>query len=305
MDEPPADDQLPARVRISACIVCRNEADRLADCLTSVSWVDEILIMDLQSQDSSVDIARAHGARVIQREPFPIVEPLRNELAARARAEWILALDPDERISPALATELLTLAQRDDIDAVVVPRMNWDFGYPPTSPIQRHEPQLRMYRRSQVTWPLIPNTLPVVPADRTYHLPRRDEVAILHDRNRNIPESLERAIRYAPAQAQSYIDQGRTFSAAAMLRAIFRQVDKEFFNAQSWRDGVPGLLRVWTLVAFKVYVWACFWQLSGAKRDPADDTLILRFGQLLNVARRGAQVCTTLWKVVARVLPTR
>src|SRR5581483_8858263 len=76
---------------ISACIVCRNEADKLPPCLESVRWADEILVMDLSSTDDSADIARAYGARVISREPYPIVEPLRNELASVARGEWILA----------------------------------------------------------------------------------------------------------------------------------------------------------------------------------------------------------------------
>lgn len=84
--------------QISVCIVCCNEADKLFPCLKSVAWVDEILVMDLSSGDGSAAVARAHGAHVIEREPFPIVEPLRNELAAMARGEWILALDPDERV---------------------------------------------------------------------------------------------------------------------------------------------------------------------------------------------------------------
>ena len=66
--------------RISVCIVCRNEADRLAPCLASVAWADEVIVMDLESEDDSADVAARHGARVIERSPLPIVEPLREEL---------------------------------------------------------------------------------------------------------------------------------------------------------------------------------------------------------------------------------
>jgi glycosyltransferase involved in cell wall biosynthesis len=287
---------------ISVCIVCRNEADKLGPCLESALWADEVIVMDLSSTDNSAALARKHGARVITRTPYPIVEPLRNELASVARGDWILALDPDERVAPGLAQELRRLAERVDLDAIVIPRMNWDFGYPPSSPVQRYEPQLRMYRRSRVTWPIVPNTLPTVGDDRKYGLPNRDDVAIIHDRNRNIPEALERAIRYAPAQAQSMVDQGMVFSAKAMLLALAAQVDKEFFRGQAWKDGVPGLLRAGILVAYKFYVWAAFWQLSGAGRTVHDDRLVRRVGITLAALRQALSIGVACYRQLRQAL---
>ena len=271
---------------ISVCIVCRNEADKLPRCLESVQWADEILVMDLSSHDGSASVAEKYGAQVSSREPFPIVEPLRNELAAKAHNDWILALDPDESITAVLADALRNLAQREDLDAIVIPRMNYDLGYPPSNPIQRYEPQLRMYRRSRVQWPDVPNTLPSVPDGRKFYLPQRDDMVIIHDRSRNVPEILDRVIRYAPMQAQSMLDQGQLFSAKAMLSALAAQVDKEFFRAEAWKDGLPGVLRATILVGYKFYVWTSFWQLSGAQRTEADDRLIGRLGGLLNLGRR-------------------
>ena len=290
-----------ATPRISACIVCRNEADRLGPCLESIRWVDEIVVMDLSSTDGSADLAREYGARVVTRTPHPIVEPLRNELAALATGDWILALDPDERVSPGLATTLREVASRADLDAVVIPRMNYDLGYPPTAPVQRYEPQLRLYRRAAVTWPTIPNTLPVVPRERTYVLPTRDDLVLIHDRSRNIPEVLDRVLRYAPAQAQSMIDQGQVFSARAMLKALWHQVDKELFWGRAWQDGVPGVLRAGILVAFKFYVWAAFWQLSGARRTPEDDRVLRRFGHALEVGRFVVRLCGLPGRAVRRL----
>lgn len=271
---------------ISVCIVCRNEADKLVPCLESVQWADEILLMDLSSEDDSAIIAQRYGARVLRRDPFPIVEPLRNEIAASATNDWILALDPDERVTPGLAQALKELAQRDDLDAIVIPRMNYDLGYPPTNPIQRYEPQLRMYRQTSVQWPEIPNTLPAVPADRKFQLPQRDDLVIIHERSRNVPEILERVIRYAPAQAQAMLDQGQRFTARAMFRALASQIDKEFFRAEAWKDGLPGVLRATILVGYKFYVWTAFWQLSGAQRTADDDRLVQRIGKALALARR-------------------
>lgn len=281
---------------ISVCIVCHNEADKLGPCLESVTWADEIILMDLASTDGSEAIARQYGAQIIVREPFPIVEPLRNELAAVARGEWILALDPDERVTPGLAEELRRLAKHDGFDAIVIPRMNCDLGYPPSNPVHRYEQQLRMYRRSRVEWPVIPNTLPVVANERKYHLPQRDDLVIIHDRSRNIPEILDRVIRYAPAEAESMIERGQVFTAGAMLRTLQHAIYKQFLLGQPWKDGVPGFLRAGILVAHKFYVWTAFWQLSGGQRTITDDRLFRRLGWLLEPIRQFAR----LWVVFSR-----
>jgi len=270
---------------VSACIVCRNEADRLGPCLESAAWVDEIVVLDLESADGSGDLARRHGARVISHEPVPVVEAVRNVVADAATGEWVLALDPDERVSPGLRDELLRLRHRTDIDAVAIPFMNYDLGYPAQHPVHRYDPKPRFYRRECVRWPEIPNALPDIPPERLLRLPSHDDVVMIHERNRTVPEAIERARRYAPAEAQAMIDRGQVFTARAMLRTLGGKAYKQFVVARPWREGVPGFLRAGILVAFHFYVWAAFWQLSGAKRTPEDDHLMRRLGVLVETLR--------------------
>jgi glycosyltransferase involved in cell wall biosynthesis len=266
----------PSDASISACIVCRNEADKLGPCLDSVRWADEVVLLDLESDDGSAELAQSAGARVISHPPVPVVEAVRNVVADAATGDWILVLDPDERVSEGLAAELRRVAGRFDIDAVVVPRMNFDFGYPASSPLQRYEPQLRMYRRLAVRWPAFPNSLPEVGTDRVLRLPPRDELTLAHDRNRNIPEAIDRVRRYAPVQAQAMIDAGEVFTARRMLTTLGEKLYRHFVLARALRDGVPGLMRAGLLVAFHLYVWAAFWHQSGARRTAADDRLLRR-----------------------------
>ncbi|MBA3263095.1 MAG: glycosyltransferase family 2 protein [Thermoleophilaceae bacterium] len=281
---------------ISVCIVCRNEADRLGPCLESVRWADEVVLLDLESEDGSAELAQRAGARVVRHAPVPIVEAVRNVVADAATGDWILALDPDERVSPGLPAELRRVSGRSDIDAVVVPRMNFDFGYPASSPLQRYEPQLRMYRRAEVRWPGFPNALPEVGEDRVLRLASRDELTLVHDRNRNIPEAIDRVRRYAPAQAQAMIDAGEVFTARRMLLTLGEKLYRHVVLARALRDGVPGLMRAGLLVAFHLYVWAAFWHQSGAQRTGSDDRLLRSLdlalapprliGRLLAAARR-------------------
>jgi glycosyltransferase involved in cell wall biosynthesis len=285
---------------ISVCIVCRNESDKLGPCLESVAWADEILVMDLRSTDDSAALAESHGARVIKREPYPIVEPLRNELAAMARGAWVLAMDPDERVTPGLADELRRAAQRPELDAVVIPFTNYDLGYPPTAPIHRYEAHLRMYRPARVPWPTVPNTQPAVADERKYQIPNDDRLVMIHDRSRNVPEIVDRVMRYAPLQGQSMLDQGQVFSARAMLLAMAQVVDKQFVDGRPWEDGVPGMLRAGVLVAFKFYVWVAFWQVSGAKRTPEDDRFLRRWGPVLILPARAVRFGARVYRSLRR-----
>jgi glycosyltransferase involved in cell wall biosynthesis len=287
-------------VPVSVCIVARNEADRLEDCLRSVAWADQIVLLDLQSTDETAAVARRAGAEVVSHEPFPVVEPLRNVVAAHARHDWVLALDPDERVSELLAVRLAEVAAGDDFDLVEIPVMNFDLGYPASHPALRHDQKPRMYRRAKVTWPEVPNALPSTEELRVLRLEPRDELSLVHDRNRTVAEAVERIIRYAPAQAQSMIDAGEVFTAADMLKTLGGKTYRQFVHAESLRDGVPGLLRAIILVNFHFYVWAAFWHQSGVGRTEADDRLLRRIDRVFRATRRLVSIWLRLRRLTRR-----
>jgi glycosyltransferase involved in cell wall biosynthesis len=262
--------------RISVCIVCRNEADKLVDCLESVRWADEVLVMDLDSRDESASVAARYGARVVPHAAVPIVELVRNEIADEATGDWILALDPDERVTAGLAGELRAASTRDDIDVVTVPVMNYDFGHPAATPLHRYDPKPRMYRRAVVRWPTEPNELPRLDPRRLHAVPARDELVLVHDRNRTVVEALERVLRYAPAEAEALLASGETFTARKMLRRAGSKAYKQFVLARSLEEGVPGLVRAFVLASFHFYVWACLWQLSGGENTERDRRYLRR-----------------------------
>lgn len=292
--------------RISACIVCRNEADLLGACLESVSWVDEIVVLDLSSTDCSAAVAREHGARVIVGDPAPYAELVRGEVFAAASGEWILALDPDERVTLGLARELRRLSQRGDIDAIKIPRTNYYLGHAPSDPYQRYEQHARMFRRrGTLEWPAVVHGIATAPEDRLYWLPKRDDLVLVHDGYRNIPEILDRFVRYVPPDAQVLVDRGQPFTARGMLAALTTEIDKQFFRGRAWRDGVPGILRASILVAYRFFVWAMFWQLSGGQRTATDDRFVQRLGTIPNAARHLAGLAGACRRSARRLLGGR
>jgi len=93
------------RPRISACIIAFNEAGRIADCLASLSFCDEVVVVDSHSTDATVALAEAAGARVLQRR-FEGFRSQKDFAVQQARHDWVLCLDADERVSDALRASI-------------------------------------------------------------------------------------------------------------------------------------------------------------------------------------------------------
>jgi len=115
------DDSPLDRPPLSACIIAMNEEDRVGDCLRSLDFCDEVLVVDSHSVDETREVAASLGARVIERDwPGHVAQ---KEFAIRAAThDWVLCVDADERISPALREEIVTLR-----DAGFPERPGWRF----------------------------------------------------------------------------------------------------------------------------------------------------------------------------------
>jgi glycosyltransferase involved in cell wall biosynthesis len=114
--------------KVSAYILAYNEAEKIADAVSSVLWADEIIVADSGSTDGTADIARGLGARVVQ-IPFLGFGDLRNRAIAECRYDWVFSLDSDERCTPEVRDEILAiLASTPPHDAYLVPRRNYMMG---------------------------------------------------------------------------------------------------------------------------------------------------------------------------------
>jgi glycosyltransferase involved in cell wall biosynthesis len=113
---------------VSAYILAYNEAEKIADAISSVLWADEILVADSGSTDRTVEIAEKSGARVVQ-IPFCGFGELRNKAIAQCRCDWIFSLDSDERCTAEVRDEILSIVSSVPAhDAYLVPRRNYMMG---------------------------------------------------------------------------------------------------------------------------------------------------------------------------------
>ena len=92
---------------LSVTVITHNEGRNIADCLESVRFADQVVVVDSGSTDDTLALARARGAEVYVETDWPGFGPQKNRALDRARGEWVLSLDADERVTPALRQEIL------------------------------------------------------------------------------------------------------------------------------------------------------------------------------------------------------
>ena len=118
---------LPDSVRLSAVLIVKNEAHKLAECLQSISFADEIVILDSGSSDKTCDIARSFGARVETNTDWQGFGVQRQRAQALATGHWVLSIDADERVTPELRKNILKALDGEDC-VYHINRLSWCFG---------------------------------------------------------------------------------------------------------------------------------------------------------------------------------
>lgn len=110
--------------KLSVILITRNEALNIGDCIASVAWADEIVVVDSASSDDTVAIAGSMGARVYQHSDWPGFGPQKNRALGYASGDWVFSLDADERVTPELRAELERAMQAADAEGYYCPRLS-------------------------------------------------------------------------------------------------------------------------------------------------------------------------------------
>ncbi|MCK5943970.1 MAG: glycosyltransferase family 2 protein [Planctomycetes bacterium] len=142
-----------ARAPISGCVICYQEADRIADCLRSLSFCDEVVVVDSGSTDGTPEIAERLGARLVSNAPFPGHKQQKQFAVEQARHDLVFCLDADERCTPELAARISVL-QRDGLaaDGYEMPRHNHYLGRMLRHGLHVPDRKLRLFDRRKGRW---------------------------------------------------------------------------------------------------------------------------------------------------------
>ncbi len=234
---------MASRPPLSAVVITLNEEENLPRCLKSLDWVAELLVVDAGSTDRTREVAVQGGARVLE-HPWEGYGQQKNWALTQTTQPWVLFLDADEAVSPALKNELLEFVTGDgkwqgrSYGGADMPRKTWFLGrwilhggwYP--------NRLVRLVHREKGRWtePAVHEQLQV--QGETHHF----SADLLHYTFKTVGDQVLTNVRFARLGARAAKTQGK---ASSLLHIIFKPIGK-FLETYLWKrgflDGFPGFV---------------------------------------------------------------
>jgi glycosyltransferase involved in cell wall biosynthesis len=256
----------PGSVPVSVTVITKNEALNIADCLASVAFAAQVVVVDAQSTDATAAIAREWGADVHVR-PWPGFTEQRNFSIDQCHYDWILSIDADERVTQELAEEIdRVMKEGPCFSGYRVPELNNYFGrwlrhggiYP------GHHVSLFDRRQG-----IYQSGMADVHEDVQFKVTGLLSGHVLHFAYPNFSLALKKLNRYTDLEAQGRLEKG---AKAGFYGILFRPAErfvKNYFFKRGFLDGIQGFLYCF-LSAFYAFVTGVkIWELEGRRRAQA------------------------------------
>ena len=253
--------KIPNVPNLSVTIITLNEADHIGAAIDSASWADEVIVVDAGSTDGTVDLARARGVTVATR-PWTGYVDQKNYAAGLARNDWIFSLDADERITPALETEIRALLAGEPASrGYSVPRVTFHLGRWIRTTDCYPDFQTRLYDRRAARWrgKYVHESVAVDGA------PGRLTSELQHYSFRDLRDQLDRINQYSTLAARQMHEAGRRAGPFDLLVHPPAAFLRNYVLRRGFLDGTAGL----TLSAVNAYaVFAKFAKLWELQEQP-------------------------------------
>lgn len=246
---------------ISLLINTKNEEKNIKDCIESVkSFASEIIIIDMQSTDNTVAIAKKYNVSIYRVKDYKWVEPVRNYGISKAIYEWILILDADERITPNLTTKLIEIVKDNKYDVVKIPRKNLFFNkwiqYAGWWP----DYQIRFFRKGCVKW-VIKIHPEIKTVGRLLELEDKENFALLHENARDIKTWLAKIDHHTTYE--DYFYHLKKIKAQDIINRLKREFFWRYFEKKGYLDGIHGFILSKFMEFYRFLEFVKFWEKRG------------------------------------------
>jgi hypothetical protein len=231
--------------RLSLIVIARNEEASIGRCLQSASFADEMVVVDNQSSDKTVEIALGLGAKVIQAADWPGFGPQKNRALDAATGDWVLSLDADEWIEPPLADAIkAAIADPNAADGFEMPRRSRFCGQ-----VVRHcgwwpDYVTRLWRRDKGRFADVPVHERVIVNGKVARL----KEPIEHDAIADLDDARDKAVRYAKAAAKS--NSRRRENVQARRKRLCGGAAGAFLRTYIWRAGFLTAQTGWRVAVY-------------------------------------------------------
>lgn len=245
--------------------VCDEEA-MLRPCLELLDFADEIVVViDTRTTDQSKVIARQFTSRVFER-PLKSFAEQKNYAISKARGEWTLIVDADERITPALAKEIKhTLVNPGDKIGFRIPRINFFFGRPMHHGGWGNDKPIRLIRKIEAVY-----SGDIHEVFRTNKAIGELKKPMWHFSHRSIQSMLVKTVRFGEIQSEEMFKSGHPKVTSRSLLAVpVKEFYRRFLRQRGYKDGVEGVIESIYQAFSLCFVCVMLWQKQRESPDKA------------------------------------
>lgn len=255
----------PVGPGLSGCVISFQEADRIADCVRSLSFCDEVVVVDSGSTDGTRELAASLGARVVVNAPFPGHREQKQFAIEQAAHDWVFCLDADERATPELQQRVAQLRREGfTAQAYEMPRRNHYLGRIVRRGLFWPDRKIRLFDRRVARWGGVNPHDRVEPAAGS--VVQRLDAAIEHLSYRDFRHHLRTIDSFTAIAAAAMAREGRRTNPFDLLVRPPAVFVKSLLLKRGFVDGWRGLL----IAAMAAYAdWMKYWRLLRQRRGAA------------------------------------
>jgi glycosyltransferase involved in cell wall biosynthesis len=253
--------------KLSVVIAARNEEKNIRNCLESVKWADEIIVIDDASTDRTSEIARLFTENVFSRESHRDFHRNKNFGLGKATSEWILSLDADEVIPPELAQEIKQTIESSLLLGYCLNRKNFFLGKWIKGCGWWPDSILRLFRKGVTHWPLAIHDVPQIEDKKRVGLLK---YSFLHYSYFSLNQYLEKFNLYTTQLAKEEYAKGvrlsfKTFFLLFFLKPFYWFVKKYIF-LRGFQDGFRGFFICFSSALTIFVTYSKLWEIQQAKK---------------------------------------
>lgn len=245
--------------RISAIVITKNVENLIADCLDSLSFCEEIIVIDSMSEDRTKEVSERMGAKVFEHD-FQDFSQARNFGLKHASGEWVICVDSDERVTKELASEIKSQTLSGNFSAFRVKRKNFYFGNYEWPYIEHLE---RVFKKDKLEgWYGKLHESPKVRGDIGLL-----EGYLLHYTHRDLTSMLDKTIEWSGIEAELRFKSGHPkMSWWRFPRVMCTSFLDSYIRQGGWRVGVVGLIES-MYQSFSIFItYARLWEMQQEKK---------------------------------------
>jgi glycosyltransferase involved in cell wall biosynthesis len=242
---------------LSAIVITKNEQAMIGDCLASLNFADEIIVVDNGNTDATNSIAKSHAAKIINSIGTDY-SAVRNDGLAAASGDWILFVDADERVTPDLSQEILQLiSSRSSVAAYQIPRKNFYLGQEMSHGGWGGDAVIRLFKKAHLARYV----------NRLHEQPEFTgqlgfvHSSFLHYSHRDLTSMLDKTIHFTDFESQLRYDSGHPRIVTwRLVRVMITEFWLRFITLSAWRDGPKGIIDGLFQVFNTFIIYARLWE---------------------------------------------